>query len=81
MIRKYHNHKLPTNLWHREEEPHNNQSHSGIIFKQAGLIPEGLFMVGTKSQRLVPSSASHEWGGMRGGRTQLALEGVLVDLP
>ena len=24
MIRKYHNHKLQTNLWHREEEPHNN---------------------------------------------------------
>ena len=26
MIRKYHNHKLQTNPWHREEEPHNNQS-------------------------------------------------------
>ena len=24
MIRKYHNHKLQTNPWHREEEPHNN---------------------------------------------------------
>ena len=24
MIRKYHNHKLRTNQWHREEEPHNN---------------------------------------------------------
>ena len=24
MIRKYHNHKLQTNQWHREEEPHNN---------------------------------------------------------
>ena len=23
MIRKYHNHKLQTNPWHREEEPHN----------------------------------------------------------
>ena len=23
MIRKYHNYKLQTNLWHREEEPHN----------------------------------------------------------
>ena len=22
MIRKYHNHKLQTNSWHREEEPH-----------------------------------------------------------
>ena len=24
MIRKYHNHKLQTNLWHREEEQSNN---------------------------------------------------------
>ena len=24
MIRKYHNHKLQTNPWHREEEPHNS---------------------------------------------------------
>ena len=24
MIRKYHNHKLQTKSWHREEEPHNN---------------------------------------------------------
>ena len=24
MIRKYHNHKLQTNPWHIEEEPHNN---------------------------------------------------------
>ena len=23
MIREYHNHKLQTNPWHREEEPHN----------------------------------------------------------
>ena len=27
MIRKYHNHKLQTNLWHCEEEPHNNHKH------------------------------------------------------
>ena len=25
MIRKYHNHKMQTNPWHHEEEPHNNQ--------------------------------------------------------
>ena len=24
IIKKYHNHKLQTNLWHCEEEPHNN---------------------------------------------------------
>ena len=26
MIRKYHNHKLQTNPWHSEEEPHNNNT-------------------------------------------------------
>ena len=26
MIRKYHNHKLQTNPWHHEEEPHNNHN-------------------------------------------------------
>ena len=29
MIRKYHNHKLQTNLWYREEEPHNNHETPG----------------------------------------------------
>ena len=29
MIRKYHNHKLHTNPWHREEEPHNNHETPG----------------------------------------------------
>ena len=24
MIKKYHNHKLQINLWHRQEEQHNN---------------------------------------------------------
>ena len=24
LIREYHNHKLQTNQWYREEEPHNN---------------------------------------------------------
>ena len=26
MIKKYHNHKLQTNPWHREEEPQNTNS-------------------------------------------------------
>ena len=26
MDRKYHNHKLQTNRWHREEKPHNNET-------------------------------------------------------
>ena len=29
MIRKYHNHKLQTNPWRREEEPHNNYETPG----------------------------------------------------
>ena len=29
MIRKYHNHKLQKNPWHREEEPHNNHETPG----------------------------------------------------
>ena len=29
MIRKYHNHKLQTNPWHREKEPHNNHETPG----------------------------------------------------
>ena len=29
MFRIYHNHKLQINLWHREEEPHNNHETQG----------------------------------------------------
>ena len=29
MIRKYHNHKLQTDPWHRKEEPHNNHETPG----------------------------------------------------
>ena len=35
MIRKYHNHKLQTNSWHREKEPHNNQETRGRQTKQS----------------------------------------------
>ena len=34
MIRKYRNHKLQTNSWHREEEPHNNHETPGRQTKQ-----------------------------------------------
>ena len=34
MIRKYHNHKLQTNSWHREEGPHNNHATPGRLTKQ-----------------------------------------------
>ena len=35
MIRKYHNHKLQANPWHREEEPHNNHETPGRQTKQS----------------------------------------------
>ena len=35
MIRKYHNHKLPTHPWHREEESHNNHGTPGRQTKQS----------------------------------------------
>ena len=34
MVRKKHNHKLQTNPWHREEEPHNNHKTSERQTKQ-----------------------------------------------
>ena len=34
MISKYHNHKLQTNPWHHEEEPHNNHETPGRQTKQ-----------------------------------------------
>ena len=34
MIRIYHTHKLQTNPWHREEEPHNNLETPGRQTKQ-----------------------------------------------
>ena len=38
MIRKYHNHKLQTNPWQREEEPDNNQETPGRQTKQSIFI-------------------------------------------
>ena len=35
MIRKYHNHKLHTNPWHPDEEPHNNHETPGRQTKQS----------------------------------------------
>ena len=35
MIRKYHNNKLQTNQWYREEEPHNNPETPGRQTKQS----------------------------------------------
>ena len=39
MIRKDHNRKLQINLWHREEEPHNNYKKPGRQTKQRRLFP------------------------------------------
>ena len=38
MIRKYHNHKLQTNTWHREEKPHNNHETPGRQMKQSNQL-------------------------------------------
>ena len=38
MIRKYHNHKLQTNPWHREEEQHNNHETPGRKTKQSNQL-------------------------------------------
>ena len=35
MIRKYHNHTLQTNAWHREEEQDNNHETTGRKTKQS----------------------------------------------
>ena len=38
MIRKYHNHKPQTTLWHREEEPLNHHETPGRQFKQSNQL-------------------------------------------
>ena len=38
MIGKYHNHKLQTNPWHREKEPHNNHEIPGRQTKQSNQL-------------------------------------------
>ena len=38
MIRKYHNHKLQTSPWHREEEPLNHQETPGRQTKQSNQL-------------------------------------------
>ena len=38
MIKKYHNHKLQTNPWHREEEPHNHGKTPGRQIKQSNQL-------------------------------------------
>ena len=38
MVRKCQNHKLQTNPWHREEEPHNNHETPGRQTKQSNQL-------------------------------------------
>ena len=59
MIRKHLTHKLQTNLWHHEEEPHNNHETPGRQRKQS-------------SQLSLPHS--DVWTGPTGdGETQVGL--------
>ena len=46
MIRKYHNHKLQTTPWHREEEPLNHHKTPGRQIKQSNQLslPHHLFL-------------------------------------
>ena len=47
MIRKYHNHKLQTTPWHREEEPLNHHETPGRQIKQSNklyLVSENRFV-------------------------------------
>ena len=45
MIRKYHNHKLQTNPWHREEEPHNNHDNQEDKLSKATSSPPSIKMI------------------------------------
>ena len=45
MIRKYHNQKLQTNPWHREEEPHNNHETQGRQTKQSNQLSLPIEMI------------------------------------
>ena len=45
MIRKYHNYKLQTNPWHREEEPHNNHETPGRQTKQSNQLSLPIKMI------------------------------------
>ena len=38
MIKKYHNHKLQTNRWHREEEPNNKHETPGRQTEQSNQL-------------------------------------------
>ena len=38
MIRKYHNHKRQTTLWHREEEPLNHHETPGRQIRQSNQL-------------------------------------------
>ena len=54
MIRKYHNHKLQTNPWHREEESHNNHETPGRQTKQSNQNPTMGVTINNKSTTTEP---------------------------
>ena len=45
MIRKYHNHKPQTTLWHREEEPLNHHETPGRQIKQSNKHKPGMLII------------------------------------
>ena len=45
MIRKYHNHKLQTTLWHREEESLNHHETPGRQIKQSNQLSLPIKMI------------------------------------
>ena len=45
MIRKYHNHKPQTTLWHREEEPLNHHETPGRLIKQSNQLSLPIKMI------------------------------------
>ena len=57
MIRKYHNHKLQTTPWHREEEPLNHHETPGRQIKQSNqLSPDFYGDLVYKSKKIVGSN-------------------------
>ena len=49
MIRKYHNHKLQTTPWHREEEPLNHHETPGRQIKQSDQLSLPWYFKSVKS--------------------------------
>ena len=73
MIRKYHNHKLQTTPWHREEEPLNHHETPGRQIKQ-NKTAKTLVLYTLKSEHYIP-------GRVAQSVTCLATDGSLTADP